>query len=68
MRQQVFPTVRAMPIRIRPPERVALSQQRLRAYKWAMDTQRKQEVIQESVVLREMAQADGCIGYLGYPF
>src|SRR5207247_307660 len=59
MRQEVFPTVRAMPIRIRPPERVALSQHRLRAYKWEMDKQRKREVIQESVILREMAQADG---------
>jgi hypothetical protein len=68
MRQEVFPTVRAVPIRIRPPERVAMSQHRLLAYKWAMDKQRKQEVIQESVILREMAQADGPLAvYLQIP-
>ena len=68
MRQEIFPTVRAVPMRIRPPERVAMSQQRLRAYKWALDTQRSQEVIQESVILREMAQADGpLVVYLQIP-
>jgi hypothetical protein len=68
MRQEIFPTVRAVPIRIRPPERVAMSQHRLRAYKWELDKQRKQEVIQESVILREMAQADGLLAvYLQIP-
>jgi hypothetical protein len=68
MRQEIFPTVRAVPIRIRPPERVAISQHRLRAYKWELDKQRKQEMIQESVILREMAQADGPLAvYLQIP-
>ncbi len=58
VRDELFPILRSAAVRIRPPERVAISQQRIRGYKWSEDRQ-KQVTIQESMIVREMAQASG---------
>ena len=50
----LFPHLRAMPIHIRPPERVALTSHVLRAYKAEEDTQ-----VSEAPIMREMAHAQG---------
>ncbi|HEY7347832.1 MAG TPA: hypothetical protein VH599_05890, partial [Ktedonobacterales bacterium] len=55
----LFPILRAAPVRIRPPERVALSQQVQRLYKGRSSGQTIQMV--ESVGLREVAQAQGLL-------
>src|SRR5437879_10628455 len=53
-----FPVLRAAPVRVRPPERVAISQQVLHGYKWSED-KAKQRTVQESIIVREMAHANG---------
>jgi hypothetical protein len=58
VRDELFPILRSAAVRIRPPERVAISQQRIRGYKWSEDRQ-KRETIQESIIVREMAHARG---------
>jgi hypothetical protein len=58
VRDQIFPVLSSIAIHIRPPERVAISQQVLRAYKWNVD-KHGQTVIQESIIAREMAHASG---------
>jgi len=66
VRDTLFPWIRAAPIRIRPPERVAISGQVLRAYK---AVEKKGHVAyQESVVYRQMAHAEGTVTiYLELP-
>lgn len=59
VRDELFPTLCAMPVRIRPPERVALSQHHLRAYKWETNQAKRYSSLQESVIVREMAHASG---------
>jgi len=58
VRDELFPILRSAVVRIRPPERVAISQQKIRGYKWSQGRQ-KREAIQESVIVREMAHARG---------
>jgi len=58
VRDQLFPVLRSVAVRIRPPERVAISQQVLRAYKWSVD-KRRRTIVQESIIVREMAHACG---------
>jgi hypothetical protein len=58
IRDELFPILRLAVVRVRPPERVAISQQILRAYKWSEDKQHR-KVIQESIIVREMAHAYG---------
>ena len=58
VRDELFPVLRAAPVRVRPPERVAISQHVLRGYKWSGDTA-KQKTVQEPIIVREMAQASG---------
>ncbi len=58
VRDQLFPVLRSVAVRIRPPERVAISQQVLRAYKWSVD-KRRRTIVQESIIVREMAYACG---------
>jgi hypothetical protein len=58
VRDQLFPVLRTIAVRIRPPERVAISQQVLRAYKWSVD-KRRRTIVQESIIVREMAHAWG---------
>src|SRR5215813_2349757 len=53
----LFPHICAMPIQIRPPERVALTSHVLRAYK----VEDKTQVTSEAPVSREMAHALGPI-------
>ena len=59
VRDELFPTLCAMPVRIRPPERVALSQHHLRAYKWETNQAKRYSSLQESVIVREIAHASG---------
>src|SRR5258708_17217821 len=67
-REVIFPTLRDMVVRIRPPESVAMSPQRLRAFKWVKEKHTKQPRIQESLMLREMAHAHGILTiYLHIP-
>jgi hypothetical protein len=49
---------RSAPVRVRPPERVAISQQFQRGYKWSED-KAKRKTAQESIIVREMAHASG---------
>ena len=58
IRDELFPILRSAAVRVRPPERVAISQQILRAYKWSEDKQQR-KVVQESIIVREMAHAHG---------
>ena len=58
VRDELFPIVRSAPVRVRPPERVAISQQVLRGYKWSEDKARRR-IVQESIMVREMAHASG---------
>jgi hypothetical protein len=57
VRQRLFPIIRSMSIRIRPPEKVALSPHILHAYK----TEERQGRVQvrEAPIIREMAHAEG---------
>lgn len=59
MREEVFPWLRSAAIRIQPPEKVAISEQLIRGYKWARDPLQKRMIIQEALMLREMAHAAG---------
>lgn len=58
VRNELFPLLRAAPVRIRPPERVAISQQQIRGYKWS-EARHKRGAIQGSIIVREMAHAAG---------
>jgi len=58
VREELFPVLRSAPVRVRPPERVAISQQVLRGYKWSED-KAKRRTAQESIIVREMAHAGG---------
>ena len=57
VREKLFPTIRSMSIRIRPPERVAISPHVLRAYK--LEERRGNIQVNEAPILREMAHAEG---------
>jgi len=57
VRDSLFPWLRAAPVLIRPPERVALSEQVLRAYK--ADAEQGHVTFGESIVYRQMAHAQG---------
>lgn len=63
VRSHIFPTIRALPILIRPPERIALSTQVLRGYKvnekYRGKGGEKTNMTTESIFLREMAHAEG---------
>jgi CRISPR-associated Cas5-like protein len=66
--EEIFPIVRTMQVRIRPPEAVAISPHRLRAAKWEEDKPKKQLRVQESLMIREMAHAEGLLTiYLHLP-
>ena len=59
VREVLFPWICSARLRLRPPERVALSEQVLRAYK---TTEKGKAVsVAESVVYREMAHATGSL-------
>lgn len=67
-REELFPILRTMGVRIRPPEAVAISPLRLRALKWGKEKLTKQPHVQESLMLREMAHAQGVLTvYLQIP-
>ncbi|MFL5625394.1 MAG: hypothetical protein ACJ788_07335 [Ktedonobacteraceae bacterium] len=59
VRDELFPTIRSAPVKVRPPERVAISSHHLRAHKWDAGSAGKGESIQESIIVREMAHAMG---------
>lgn len=60
----LFPSIRAMSIHIRPPERVAFTTQVLRAYKAEEQTQE----LSEAPISREVAHAEGLMtAYLQIP-
>ncbi len=66
VRDSLFPWIRAASVLIRPPERVALSGQVLRAYK--ADEDEGHVSFGESVIYREMAHAEGTMTvYLELP-
>jgi len=58
VRDELYPILRWAPVRVRPPERVAISQHLLRGYKWSED-RAKRRTVQESIMVREMAHASG---------
>lgn len=60
VRDELFPVLRAAPVRVRPPERVAISQHVLQGYKWSEDKARRR-IVQESIMVREMAHANGAM-------
>jgi hypothetical protein len=59
VRDKLFPIIRSAPVRVRPPECVAISQQVLQAYKWSENRETREAIQQESIILREMAHASG---------
>lgn len=66
VRDTLFPWIRAASLFIRPPERVAISGQVLRAYK--AEQNKGHIAYQESVVYRQMAHAEGTMTvYLKLP-
>jgi len=58
-REHIFPIVRTMAVRIQPPQRIAVSQQRLRGYK--ATKKRETITINESLLLRDMAHVAGSL-------
>jgi hypothetical protein len=63
-RNDLFPSLRAIQMRIRPPARIAMTPQRLHAHKWSS----KQPLPQRSLVTREMAQTSDLLTiYLQIP-
>lgn len=58
VRDELFPVLRAAPVRVRPPEGVAISQHVVKGYKWRED-KAKHRTVQESIMVREMAHANG---------
>ena len=66
VRTTLFPTIRSMQVRIRPPESVALSSHVLRAYK--TEEQQGRIQVNEAPIIREMAHAEGSMTvYLRVP-
>lgn len=61
VREKLFPVIRAAAVRVRPPERVAFSQQVMRVYKARTDPVLTAESLVESLQCREVAQAQGML-------
>ncbi len=59
VREKLFPWICSAHLRLRPPERIAISEQVLRAYKTT--EKGKAASVVESVVYREMAHAEGSL-------
>lgn len=55
VRERIFPTLRAVPLALRPPERLALSKHLLHAYKW----EQSRSGLGESIAVREIVHAEG---------
>ncbi len=67
-RDELFPIIRSAAITIRPPERVAISAQNLRAYKASADNRQPDAHLEESIIYREFAHAaDPMTIYLQIP-
>jgi len=58
-RETLFPTIRAMAVRIQPPEQVALSWQTIRRYK--ATSKRDAVILNEAPTEREMAHTGGTL-------
>ena len=58
-RDDLFPVIRSAQVRVRPPERVALSTQLIRGYKASTATSARGERLDESPIYREYAHARG---------
>ncbi|SRR6266567_1055899 len=68
VQHELFPIIRTASVQIQPPEKVAISLHRLRAHKWTTGKAGKQDLFQESVILREMAHAtEPCTVYIEIP-
>jgi hypothetical protein len=68
VRDTLFPSICSLRVLIKPPERVAITSHRLRALKWEAGEKGKQDRVLESVVVREIAHAQGhLIVYLEVP-
>jgi hypothetical protein len=68
VRDELFPTIRSLSVRVQPPKRVAISVHRLRAHKWERGKGERGKQFQESVIVREMAHAQGAMTvYLEIP-
>jgi len=61
VREKLFPVIRIAAVRVRPPERVAFSQQVMRMYKVRHDQALTAESLVESLQCREVAQAQGTL-------
>ncbi len=59
VRDKLFPSICSLRVLIKPPERVAITPHRLRALKWEAGRKGKQDHALESVVVREIAHAQG---------
>jgi hypothetical protein len=59
VQEEIFPWLSQAPISVCPPERVAFSSQRFRAYKWEQEHISRKTLIQETLIHREVAHADG---------
>lgn len=68
VREKLFSVIRAAEVRVRPPERVAVSQHLLRVYKARPDQVLTAESLVESLQYREVAQAQGMLSvYIQVP-
>jgi hypothetical protein len=68
IREVFFPVIRAMSVAIRPPERVAISTQRLRAYKVTKSKDKETNQFVETIVYREYVHAQGVMSiYVDIP-
>ncbi len=59
VREELFPSICSLRVLIKPPERVAITPHRIRALKWEAGGKGERDRIQESVVVREIAHAQG---------
>lgn len=58
-RDELFPVIRSMEVRVRPPERVAISTQLIRGYKASRRKSSRGNGLAEAPVYREFAHANG---------
>jgi hypothetical protein len=59
VRDKLFASICSLRVLIKPPERVAITPHRLRALKWEAGKKGKQDRVLESVMVREIAHAQG---------
>jgi hypothetical protein len=59
VREELFPIIRAAEIRVRPPNKVAISTQLIHGYKAIPGKSNSADRLEESIIYREFCHAEG---------